>query len=73
MSRVKARNSVRGEQLRQELQRRGILVRTGSISGLAEEAPIAYKDVTGVVEVVDPPESVENLPALNPWPSLKAE
>ncbi len=52
MSRAKAKKVVRGEQLRQELQSRGIAVRAGSMSGLAEEAPVAYKDVSRVVEVV---------------------
>lgn len=52
MSRAKAKKMVRGEQLRQELQGRGIVVRAGSMSGLAEEAPAAYKDVSRVVEVV---------------------
>jgi len=53
MSRAKAKKTVRGERLRQELQSRGIVVRAGSMSGLAEEAPVAYKDVTRVVEVVE--------------------
>jgi len=43
---------VRGQQLRQELEDRGIAVRTGSVPGLAEEAPQAYKDVSRVVDVV---------------------
>jgi len=53
MSRAKAKKTVRGERLRQELQSRAIVVRAGSMSGLAEEAPVAYKDVTRVVEVVE--------------------
>lgn len=52
MSRAAARRAVRGEQLRQDLRSRGITVRAGSMSGLAEEAPSAYKDVSRVVEVV---------------------
>ncbi len=51
--RVMSRATVRGERLRQELQSRAIVVRAGSMSGLAEEAPVAYKDVTRVVEVVE--------------------
>ncbi len=53
MSRAKAKKSVRGEQLRRELEEHGIAVRAGSMAGLAEEAPQAYKDVSRVVEVVD--------------------
>jgi tRNA-splicing ligase RtcB len=52
MSRAKAKREVRGETLRDELAARGIVVRAGSMPGLAEEAPQAYKDVSRVVEVV---------------------
>lgn len=52
MSRVRAKRTIRGQELREQLRSRGILVRAGSMSGLAEEAPAAYKDVSRVVEVV---------------------
>ena len=52
MSRTRARKEVRGERLRDELASRGIVVRAGSMPGLAEEAPQAYKDVARVVAVV---------------------
>jgi tRNA-splicing ligase RtcB len=52
MSRKKAKKSVSGASLREKLEAQGIRVRAGSMSGLAEEAPIAYKDVDRVVEVV---------------------
>jgi tRNA-splicing ligase RtcB (3'-phosphate/5'-hydroxy nucleic acid ligase) len=52
MSRSKARKTVRGSVLRDELEAQGITIRAGSMSGLAEEAPLAYKDVDRVVEVV---------------------
>ena len=52
MSRKAATRSVRGEQVQAELKRQGILVQTGSLRGLAEEAPHAYKDVSVVVESV---------------------
>jgi tRNA-splicing ligase RtcB len=52
MSRAKAKREVRGENLRKELEKEGIRVRAGSMSGLAEEAPQAYKDVSRVVEAV---------------------
>jgi tRNA-splicing ligase RtcB len=51
-SRAKAKKEVRGEKLRDELTARGIVIRAGSMPGLAEEAPQAYKDVSRVVEVV---------------------
>jgi tRNA-splicing ligase RtcB len=52
MSRSKAKKTVWGEDLRKELQSRGIQVRAGSMPGLAEEAPQAYKDVDEVVDTV---------------------
>jgi tRNA-splicing ligase RtcB len=52
MSRAKARKMVRGTQLRHDLTNHGILICAGSMSDLAEEAPMAYKDVSQVVEVV---------------------
>ncbi len=52
MSRAKAKHDVRGEDLRRGLEERGIRIRAGSMSGLAEEAPQAYKDVDAVVETV---------------------
>jgi tRNA-splicing ligase RtcB len=52
MSRSKAKKSIWGGELRQQLEASGIQVRAGSMAGLAEEAPIAYKDVDRVVEVV---------------------
>ncbi len=38
--------------MRKELEARGIRIRAGSLPGLAEEAPAAYKDVDRVIEVV---------------------
>jgi tRNA-splicing ligase RtcB len=52
MSRAKARHSIHGGALRQELEDQGIHIRAGSLSGFAEEAPSAYKDVDAVVETV---------------------
>ncbi|HLE76329.1 MAG TPA: RtcB family protein [Candidatus Babeliales bacterium] len=52
LSRSQAKKEVRGSQLRQELQKRGIIIRSDSDVGLAEEAPLAYKDIDTVVNVV---------------------
>jgi tRNA-splicing ligase RtcB len=52
MSRSKAKKEIWGEDLRKELEREGIQIRAGSMAGLAEEAPAAYKDVDAVVETV---------------------
>jgi tRNA-splicing ligase RtcB (3'-phosphate/5'-hydroxy nucleic acid ligase) len=52
MSRSKAKKTIRGDELRNKLESQGVRVRAGSMAGLAEEAPQAYKDVDEVVEVV---------------------
>jgi len=52
MSRAQAKHEIHGEDLRRTLEKQGILVRAGSLAGLAEEAPSAYKDVDAVVETV---------------------
>jgi tRNA-splicing ligase RtcB (3'-phosphate/5'-hydroxy nucleic acid ligase) len=52
MSRGAARRKVRGSDLQHEMERDGIIVRTASFSGLAEEAGFAYKDISEVVNVV---------------------
>jgi len=52
MSRAQSKKKIWGEDLRNTLQSRGIYIRAGSLSGLAEEAPEAYKDVDDVVQTV---------------------
>ncbi|HYY03210.1 MAG TPA: RtcB family protein [Gaiellaceae bacterium] len=53
LSRTGARKQIHGADLRRQLERQGIVVRSPSNKGLAEEAPFAYKDVERVVEVVE--------------------
>jgi tRNA-splicing ligase RtcB len=50
-SRSEAKRSLRGADVARELAARGIVINTGSIASLAEEASQAYKDVTKVVDV----------------------
>jgi tRNA-splicing ligase RtcB len=52
MSRSQAKRKIHGGRLKDRLRGEGIVVRAGSLKGLAEEAPAAYKDVDSVVEVV---------------------
>ena len=53
LSRTAAKKQVQGAELRRELEARGIVVRAPSNKGLAEEAPLAYKDVDAVVRIVE--------------------
>jgi tRNA-splicing ligase RtcB (3'-phosphate/5'-hydroxy nucleic acid ligase) len=52
MSRAQAKKETSVDELMRDLKRLGVLVRGQSRSGLAEENPGAYKDVSQVVEVV---------------------
>jgi len=53
MSRRQASKRWQGRAVVNELKGRGILIRSPSMRGVAEEAPGAYKDVTGVVDAAD--------------------
>jgi len=53
MSRNAARKCWKGRSVIGELADRGIIVRSGSYRGIAEEAPGAYKDVSAVVDAAD--------------------
>lgn len=51
MSRSKAKRKFYGKNIKQELNQRGISVRAASMKVLAEEAPLAYKNIDEVVGV----------------------
>ena len=53
MSRHQAYRTWKGRQVIDELAARGIMIRSPSSRGVAEEAPGAYKDVSAVVDVAD--------------------
>ena len=53
LSRTAAKKEIAGVDLRRQLEAQGIVVRSASNKGLAEEAPLAYKDVDVVVDVVE--------------------
>ena len=52
MSRAAAKHQVRGEQLQKDMEKRGIYVKAVSMSGLAEEAGMAYKNINDVIDAV---------------------
>ena len=53
MSRHHAKKEIQGKQLLLNLEKEGIRIETGSVTDLSEEAPLAYKDIEDVVNVVD--------------------
>jgi len=71
MSRRQARKAIGGNTLRKQLERRGIVVRAGSLRGLSEEAPFAYKDVVEVVDVVEKAGIARKVARLEPLAVIK--
>ncbi|MFQ5847876.1 MAG: RtcB family protein [Candidatus Methylomirabilales bacterium] len=53
MSRAAAKKKVHGRDLLQRMEQKGIYVRAASFAGVAEEAGMAYKDISAVVDAVD--------------------
>jgi tRNA-splicing ligase RtcB len=53
MSRAQAKREISGKELEGKMRERGIYVRSVSYQGLAEEAAIAYKDISEVVEAIE--------------------
>lgn len=53
LSRHQANKRFRGQTLMEELRAKNIIIRCNSYRGIAEEAPLAYKDVDIVVDVAE--------------------
>ena len=53
MSRRQATRMFRADEVRSQLQRKGIYVHAASMKGIVEEAPDVYKDILDVVEVAN--------------------
>jgi tRNA-splicing ligase RtcB len=71
MSRGQAKRAVRGEVLQRAMKERGILVKAVSMSGLAEEAGLAYKDISEVVLTVDSAGITRKVAELKPIGNIK--
>jgi tRNA-splicing ligase RtcB len=71
MSRGQAKKMVSGEQVRKQMEQRGIMVKAASMSGLAEEAGLAYKNISDVVETVDLAGITKKVAELRPIGNIK--
>lgn len=71
MSRRAATKRWHGRDIVQNLRRRGILIRSPSYRGVAEEAPGAYKDVTAVVEAAHEANLSKKVARLEPLLCIK--
>ncbi len=71
MSRRRASKTWHGRTLIDELAGRGIEIRSPSMRGVAEEAPGAYKDVSGVVDAADKAGLARKVARLEPIVCIK--
>jgi len=71
MSRTQAKRETTSDELMREMKEKGILVRGETRSGLVEEKPDAYKDVSRVVEVVQGAGIARKVARLKPLAVMK--
>ena len=71
MSRHQARKIWRGREIVDDLARQGIVIRSPSMRGVAEEAPDAYKDVSAVVEATHRAGLASKVAELRPLACIK--
>jgi tRNA-splicing ligase RtcB len=71
MSRHQALRTWNGRTVVDELAQRGILIRSPSMRGVAEEAPDAYKDVNAVVDAADAAGLARKVARLEPMVCIK--
>jgi len=71
MSRHEATRRWHGRKVVDDLAARGILIRSPSLRGVAEEAPGAYKDVSAVVEAAERAQLARKIARLEPLVCIK--
>ena len=71
MSRSQAIRTLRGEDIKRQLNKKDIEIEAGSWKGIAEEAPQAYKDIDEVVKVSDKLELAKLVAKLVPVAVMK--
>ncbi len=71
MSRRQATKKWKGRAVIDELSKKGIIIRSPSQRGIAEEAPGAYKDVSAVVEVAEKANLARKVARLKPVICIK--
>ena len=71
MSRTQATKRWRGREVVEELRREGVLIRSRSLRGVAEEAPGAYKDVNAVAEAAEQAKLARRVARLVPLVCVK--
>ena len=73
MSRHAAIRTISGREVIERLRKKGIIVKCASFKGIAEEAPLAYKDINEVVQVVHNAGLARKVAKLSPLAVIKGE
>jgi tRNA-splicing ligase RtcB (3'-phosphate/5'-hydroxy nucleic acid ligase) len=73
MSRHRAAKSASGKEVIERLREKGIIVKCKSMEGIAEESPLAYKDVDEVIKVVEGAGLGRKVAKLTPLAVIKGE
>jgi len=73
MSRHEALRRASGKEIVEILKKRGIIIKCRNLRGIAEEAPIAYKDIDNVVEAVHQAGLAKKVARLVPLAVIKGE
>ncbi|OGW26748.1 MAG: RNA-splicing ligase RtcB [Nitrospirae bacterium GWC2_57_13] len=71
MSRTQAKRQWKGREVIDQLAAQGVVVRGHSYSGIAEEAPESYKDVTEVVDAAHYAGLARKVAKVKPWACVK--
>lgn len=73
MSRHEAMRRVSGQEVVRNLEKKGIIIKCWSLRGIAEEAPMAYKNIHDVVDVVHNAGLSKKVARLTPLAVIKGE
>jgi len=73
MSRHAATRTISGQEVVQNLKAKGIIVKCWSLEGIAEESPLAYKNIHDVIEVVHNAGLSKKVAKLVPLAVIKGE
>jgi tRNA-splicing ligase RtcB len=73
MSRRAAMKTISGQEVIKNLEAQRIIIKCHSIRGISEEAPLAYKDIDSVVDVVHHAGLSKKVARLKPLAVIKGE
>ena len=73
MSRHQAMKIITGKEVINQLKQKGIILKCRSMKGIAEEAPLAYKDIDSVINIISNAGLADKVARLTPLAVIKGE